>query len=235
VVIFEAQDLRPGNKLRSLAAKSPNAALLACYPDGAQDLDRLAGEALREAGLNIDHGARAALVARMGPDRQANRQMLETLITYRLGAEGPVTEADVDAALGDLSAVGFDAIAFAAFEGRTAEALSLFDKSVAEKTDPEQIMASLFRHLDRFDLWAAFDETGKGPEAAMKALRLGPKQRQSAFRQQTGRWPRGRLAAARRLAVDAQIEMRTGGAGADLSALICRNLILRIGTAAGRR
>jgi DNA polymerase-3 subunit delta len=232
-VIFEAGDLKPANKLRSLAAKSDMAAVLACYADDEQNMDRLAGETLRKAGLTIDHDARAMLVARMGPDRQSNRQMLETLITYRLGSDGPVTAEEISAALGDQSEVGFDAIAFAAFEGKTADALSLFDKAVAGKTDPELVMSSLLRHLDRFDLVAGFEESGKGREVGIKAARVGPKDRQSAFRQQLSRWNAARLATARRLVIDAQIDMR--GIHSQISPLVCRNLLLRIGAAAGAR
>ncbi|WP_417519881.1 DNA polymerase III subunit delta [Minwuia sp.] len=232
VVIFEANDLKPANALRKLAAKSPMAAVLVCYPDGDQDLDRLAGDALREAGLSIEPDARAAIVDRLGPDRQSNRQMLDTLITYRLGQSGPITLADVEAVMGDQSEVGFDAIAFATFEGKTAQALSLFDKSVAEKTDPEMIMSSLFRHLDRFDTVIGFEQSGKGLEIGMKTARLGPKDRQASFRRQLAQWPLGKLATARKLALDAQIEMRSSGSD---SGLICRNLLLRLGNAANAR
>lgn len=230
-VIFEAGDLKPANKLRSLAAKSGFAAVLACYPDNDQDMDRLAGEALRQAGLTVDHDARAMIVARMGPDRQSNRRMLDTLVTYKLGSDSPVTVEDVEAVLGDQSEVGFDAIAFAAFEGRTPKALSLYDKSLAEAVDPEMVMASLLRHLDRFDLVLGFEESGKGRDAGMKAARLGPRDRQASFRQQLSQWSPVRLATARRLVLDAQIEMR--GAHSPIAALICRNLLLRIGAAAG--
>lgn len=232
-VIFEAGDLKPANKLRSLAAKSKLAAVIACYADDGQNMDRLAGETLRKAGLNVDHDARAAIVNRMGPDRQSNRQMLETLITYKLGSNSPVSAEDVSAALGDQSEVGFDAIAFATFEGRTAEGLSLFDKAVAGKTDPELVISSLIRHLDRFDLVAGMEASGKSADIAIKAARVGSRERQSAFRQQLSRWRPDRLATARRLVVDAQIEMR--GVHSPIAALICRNLLLRIGAAAGAR
>jgi DNA polymerase-3 subunit delta len=232
-VIFEAGDLKPSNKLRSLAAKSKLAAVIACYADDEQNMDRMAGETLRKAGLTIDHDARAMIVDRMGPDRQTNRQMLETLITYKLGSNSPVTADDVAAALGDQSEVGFDAIAFAAFEGKTADALALFDKAVAGKTDPELVMSSLIRHLDRFDLVAGMEEAGKSRDIALKAARVGPKDRQSSFRNQLTRWPAARLSTARKLVIDAQIEMR--GIHSPISALVCRNLLLRIGAAAGAR
>lgn len=232
-VIFEAGDLKPSNKLRSLAAKSNLAAVLACYADDEQNMDRLAGEMLRKAGLTVDHDARAMIVDRMGPDRQSNRQMLETLITYKLGSNSAVTTDDVAAALGDQSEVGFDAIAFAAFEGKTAEALSLFDKAIAGKTDPELVMSSLIRHLDRFDLVAGFEESGKGRDVGIKAARVGPRDRQSSFRNQLTRWSAPRLATARKLVVDAQIEMR--GVHSPISPLICRNLLLRLGAAANAR
>lgn len=232
-VIFEAGDLKASNKLRSLAAKSGLAAVLACYADDEQHMDRLAGETLRKAGLTIDHDARALIVDRLGPDRQANRQMLETLVIYKLGSSGPVTIEDVTAALGDQSEVGFDAIAFAAFEGKTAEALSLFDKAIAGKTDPELVMSSLIRHLDRFDLVAGMEEAGKSRDIGIKAARVGSRDRQGSFRNQLARWSGVRLATARRLTVDAQIEMR--GVHSPISALICRNLLLRIGAAAASR
>ncbi|WP_416898728.1 MAG: DNA polymerase III subunit delta [Minwuia sp.] len=223
VVIFEAADMKPANPIRKWAAKSDRAAVLACFADNEQDLDRLAGDALREAGLQADRDARSMIVERMGPDRQANRRMLETLVTYKLGTDGQVTADDVESVLGDQSAVGYDAIAFAAFDGNTSDALALYDKSVAENTDPNAIVASLLRHLDRFDV----------AEENFAATGLRQKKMQAAFRAQMGRWPAARLSAARRLTVEAQIDMR--GQHYQIADLVCRHLILRLSAAAGRR
>lgn len=229
-VIFEAGDIKPSNRLRKLAKDSKAAVALPCYPDGAQDLDRLIGEAL--SGLRVDPAARAMIARRLGPDRQANRQMLETLATYKLGDDSPVTEPDVAAVLGDQSAVGFDAIAFAAFEGRTAEALALLDKSLAEKTPAMLVTLSLARHIEKFDEADAQMEQGKSTDQAVGALRLGPKDRQAAFRRQLGLWPSRKRALARRLCIEADIDMRGGDAD---DRIVCRNLLLRLGAAALHR
>lgn len=229
-VIFEAGDIKPSSRLRKLAKDAENAVALPCYPDGAQDLERLISDAL--GSLRVDPAARAMIAQRLGPDRQANRGMLETLVTYKLGDDSPVSEPDVAAVLGDQSAVGFDAIAFAAFEGRTADALSLLDKSLAEKTPAMLVTLSLARHIERFDEADAQLEQGKSTDQAVAAQRLGPKTRQAAFRRQLGLWPPIKRAMARKLCVEADIDMRGGDVD---DRLICRNLVLRIGAAAQRR
>lgn len=230
VVIFEAGDIKPSSRLRKLAKDAENAVALPCYPDGAQDLDRLISDVL--GNLRVEPPARAMIARRLGPDRQANRGMLETLATYKLGDDTPVSELDVSEVLGDQSAVGFDAIAFAAFEGRTADALSLLDKSLAEKTPAMLVTLSLARHIEKFDEADAQMSRGKATDQAIAALRLGPKDRQAAFRRQLGLWPNQKRSLARRLCVEADIDMRGGDVD---DRLICRNLLLRIGTAAQRR
>lgn len=222
-VIVEAGDIRPDNRLRKLCAGSPAAMAIACYAEEGFQLERLIDEAVHAAGLRIEPDARALLAERLGPDRRMNRNMIEVLLLYRGDSAGPIQVADVEAALGDSSTVGFDAVAFAALGGDARQALLLFDKTIAEKLPAALVTASLLRQFDRFDLL----DSGRN----IKALRLGPPSREAAFRQMHGNWAGRRRAMARSLVIEADIRMRSDGLD---DALVCRDLLLRLASAARR-
>lgn len=230
-VIVEAGDLRPTHRLRKLCRDSAQAAVLPCYPDDAQSLERLVDGVMREAGLRIEPEARALVVERLGPDRGMNRSMLELLVLYKGDTANPIDIADVDAVLGDSSAVGFDDIAFATLDGETAKALRLLDKATAEKTSSVLITGQFLRQFDRFDQLDAARAEGKSPDGVLKGLRLGPRAREAAFRRLYERWPAGRRARAREMVVETDLRIRGEGLG---EALACRDLVLRLATAARR-
>lgn len=230
-VIVEAGDLRPTHRLRKLCRDSGAAAALPCYPDDAESLERLVDGVLREAGLRIDPGARSLVVERLGPDRGMNRSMLELLVLYKGDTAAAIGTADVEAVLGDSSAVGFDDIAFATLGGETAKALQLLDKAVAEKTPSVLITGQLLRQLDRFDELDAARAEGKSLDAVLRSLRLGPRAREAAFRRLYELWPVARRARAREMVVETDLRIRGEGLG---EALACRDLVLRLATAARR-
>lgn len=231
LVTVEVGDVRPGQKLRSRVAseKTKNAVAVGCYPDDAGSMDRLVEEVLREEGFRIQGDARQGLLARLGPDRRMNRETVRLLTLYAGDPQQEITLADVQAALGDSSAVGFETIAFACLGGDTAEALRLFDKSMAEKTHPIITVSSLLTQFDRFDALEAARQAGKSADVAMKAMRIFPKSRQDAFQRMASYWPSQRRAHARRLIVEADIRGRSGQLPEEL---VYRDLLLRLGAAA---
>ncbi|MDF1722101.1 MAG: DNA polymerase III subunit delta [Minwuia sp.] len=231
MVTVEAGDIRPGNKLRSKLAKATvkNAAVIGCYPDDGRAMEQLVDQTLAEDGFRLDDDARPTLLARLGPDRRMNRETVRLLALYKGDPATPITAADVDAALGDSSSVGYETIAFACLSGDIAEALRLFDKSMAEKTNPIIAMSSLLLQFDRFDMLDAARQSGKPTDVAVKALRIFPKTRESAFARMVGFWPSARRATARRLVVEADIRSRSGQLP---DHLVYRDLLLRLGTAA---
>jgi len=231
VVTVEAGDIKPGNKLRSKLAKSTvaNAAVIGCYPDDGRAMDQMVDQVLAEDGFRLDPDARQSLLARLGPDRRMNRETVRLLTLYKGAPDSPISAADVDAALGDSSSVGYETIAFACLSGEIAEALRLFDKSMAEKTNPIVTMNSLLMQFDRFDMLDAARQAGKPGDAAIKSLRIFPKAREAAFSRMVGLWPSSRRATARRLVVEADIRSRSGQLP---DSLVYRDLLLRLGTAA---
>lgn len=231
LVTVELGDVRPNQKLRSrvASAKVINAVAIGCYPDDAGTMDRLVDEILREEDFRILGDARQALVARLGPDRRMNRETIRMLTLYVGDPKQEITVADVEAALGDSSAVGFETIAFACLGGDTAQALRLFDKSMAEKTHPIITITSLLTQFDRFDALDVARQAGKPVDAALKGMRIFPHSRQDAFRRMADYWPSDRRATARRLIVEADIRGRSGQLPENL---VYRDLLLRLGTAA---
>lgn len=231
LVTVEAGDIKPGNKLRSKLAKNDvsNAAVIGCYPDDGRAMDQMVDQVLAEDGFRLEPDARQSLLARLGPDRRMNRETVRLLTLYKGETDSPISAADVDAALGDSSSVGYETIAFACLSGDIAEALRLFDKSMAEKTNPIVTMNSLQMQFDRFDMLDAARQAGKPGDAAIKALRIFPKSKEGAFSRMVGLWPSTRRATARRLIVEADIRSRSGQLP---DHLVYRDLLLRLGQAA---
>ncbi len=231
IVTVEAGDIKPGNRLRSKLARKDvtNAAVIACYPDDGRAMDQMVDQVLAEEGFRLEGDARQSLLARLGPDRRMNRETVRLLTLYKGEPDSPISAADVDAALGDSSSVGYETIAFACLSGDIPEALRLFDKSIAEKTNPIVTMNSLLLQFDRFDMLDAARQAGKPGDAAIKSLRIFPKPKESAFSRMVGLWPSKRRASARRLIVEADIRSRSGQLP---DSLVYRDLLLRLGRAA---
>jgi DNA polymerase-3 subunit delta len=115
-IIIQAGQLRRDAPLRKLFERPGHAASIECYPDQTRDIERLVDQSMKEAGLQIEPAARAALIALLGDDRLSTRGEIEKLVLYAHGRK-QVTEADVIEAVADASAFATDQIIYAAFSG----------------------------------------------------------------------------------------------------------------------
>jgi DNA polymerase-3 subunit delta len=145
-VVIEAGDLRRGAPLRAICERAKNAVALPCYLDGERDLVRLIDDELREAGLSIAPGARAALVPLLGGDRLASRHELRKLALYARG-KTMVELDDVVAVVADASTIAAEGLIDAAFAGRTVELEVQFGKARTAGTAPGSIIATAQRQL----------------------------------------------------------------------------------------
>lgn len=169
-IVVEAGALKADDALRALFEKSAHAAAIACYADEGRDLEALVSEVLDTAGVRIDADARTALLARLGADRALSRGELEKLVLY-VGDRKTIEPADVDAIVGDASALAIERILSAATGGRAAPALAEFDRACASGESPQMVIAALQRHLHRLHRVRSAVDAGRTMDDAVRHLR----------------------------------------------------------------
>ena len=143
-IVIEAGELRPESPLRKACERAKTAVAIACYADDANQLTRLIDSELRISNLNIASGARAALMALLGGDRQASRNELKKLALYSHGGR-EVTLDDVMAVVADASELKIDPIVDGAFAGRPDLVESEFAKAMVAGTYPGMIISAAQR------------------------------------------------------------------------------------------
>jgi DNA polymerase-3 subunit delta len=233
-VILEAGELTPRSALRKLAESAKDAAALPCYADTAENLERLAGTMLREAGLDIDHAVLVALVDQLGADRQLSRNEIEKLILYK-GGESPVTMEDIAASVGGADARGLDDAIDSAAGGDMQKLDMSFARLVESGVAPERMIRALTMHLQRLHLVLGRVERGGRLDEIVRSLRPPLHfSRQPALRRQCAVWSRRRLDGALAMLADAEAQCR--GAGPLSEAIVARSMMsIARAAAAGRR
>lgn len=193
LLIVEAGNLKPDESLRTLFEKSPVAAAVACYADGAQDLDALIREMVTAAGATISADARHALVDRLGADRALSRGEIEKLLLYA-GARKAIALDDVEAVVGDVSELALERITFAAAAGQVQRAVSECGRAVSSGESPQAIIFATQRHFQRLHRVRAAVDRGGSLDDALRQMRppLHFKQK-DAFAAQCRLWTTPRL------------------------------------------
>lgn len=82
IILVEAGNLTPKDKLRKVLEKAKSARALPCFADDARSLDQLMREMFRENQVQIDNDALQALKDQLGNDRQITRSEVEKLILF---------------------------------------------------------------------------------------------------------------------------------------------------------
>lgn len=193
VLIVEGGNLKPDEALRLLFEKSPAAAAVACYSDGAQDLEVLIREMLREARVTITADARQALVDRLGADRALSRGEIEKLLLF-VGPKAEIGLEDVEAVVGDVSELALERITYAAALGQVQRAVAECGRAVSSGESPQAIIAATQRHFQRLHRVRAAVDKGSSLEDALRQMRppLHFKQK-DAFAAQCRVWTTPRL------------------------------------------
>lgn len=170
-VIIEADDLKPASALRSLCENSSAIMALPCYADDAKGVDRLIDSQLSEARLTIALDARQLLKGSLGGDRLASRSELEKLLLYSRGS-GQINIADVEAAIGDVSASSMDELVDAILSGNTVDLDVIFAKLTGRGTSIQTILSTLTRQLNSLmEQRFGMDNEGKSAATAVASAR----------------------------------------------------------------
>lgn len=232
-VILEAGELTPRSAIRKLAESSKEAAALPCYADTAENLERLAGQMIRSAGLEIDHAVLSVLVEQLGADRALSRNEIEKLILYK-GADSPVTLDDIEASVGGADSRGLDDAIDTAAGGDMQALDANFAKLVEGGIAPERMIRALTMHLQRLHLILGRVEHGGRLDEIIRSLRPPVHfSRQPGLRRQCAVWSRRRLDGALAMLADAEAQCR--GAGALSEPIVARAMMSIARAAAASR
>ncbi len=234
LVLIEAGDLKKTAPLRTEAERSPNAAVIACYPDGEGDLKRLIAEEARAADLTIEPDAVALLVTLLGGDRAASRGEIRKLCLYAHGT-ARITIADVEAIAGETLQLGVSEIVDAAAGGQAPALERLLARATNADVPVAQIMTTMGRHLAMLHKARLAVESGQ--PAANSLNQFQPPlhfSRKAAVERQLNLWTSDRLERFILRVAEASFDTR---AKADLAEAITSRTLMAVAlaAAAGRR
>lgn len=231
VIVVEAGDLQRSSPLRTLCERSALALAIPCYADSARDISGLIDTTLRNYGLTIERDARTVLVALLGGDRVATRAEIEKLALYAHG-QGEVTLADVQAVVGDVSAMALDAVIDSAFGGDLVALDHAFIRLMREGFDASVLLGFVLRH--GMMLLAARNniEAGNGsPSSAVEGMRTLHFKRKAAVERQLRLWSSLNLTRAMR---DLGTAMAASRRNSTLSAELAQKALWNIAISAKR-
>ena len=188
IVIVEAGDLKKSAALRSHVERAKFAIALPCYQDEGRAIDRMIDEELREAKLSLDGEARDELRSRLGANRLASRGEVRKLCLYAFGA-GTITEADVRAVVGDVSADTLEETIDAAASGEVKRLPHLIARLTSAGTATFQLHQNLLRYFQQLQAMRELVERGGEPVARVVERRRPHFRRKAAMEAALGAWP----------------------------------------------
>jgi len=232
--IFEAGELAPRSKLRSLFESRSDAAAIGCYPDEGRDLAGVVREHMAQAGMRLDNDAFPLLVSRLGTDRLAIRQELDKLVLFAGGPgnDAVITAADVETAIGDAKTASLDDIAFAVGGGDQAALGTAMDRAFSEGAHAVGVIRAVQRHLDRLHQAKSAAARDGNLQGAIKKLRPPVFFKVAgAFESQARAWAPQDLSRALHLLLETERDCKSG---LDIERAICERALLQLTQAARR-
>jgi DNA polymerase III subunit delta len=216
LVIIEAAECPPKSPLRKLFETAPNAVALPCYVEDAQDLVKLIGSSVRDAGLRIDQDALDFLAQAIGGDRAQVRSEVEKLLTY-MGADangkasGTVTYDDAVACSGAMGLANLDSFVDAFLLGDVDGAMTLLKRL----EDDGMVMIAILRTLLAYGrkLESTHLQIADGESlSAILESKAAPVffKRKNAFTQQIRLWPLPRLRGLMNEFLNLEAKMKSG-------------------------
>lgn len=235
LVVAEAGDLDKRSRLRALFESAPSGAAIPCYVEDEESLGRVIADLLNTHRLAIDPDAQAYLAANLVGDRLIVRSELEKLALY-MGDARRVELADVQACIGDSTALSFDEPVWAAADGDFAGLDRALGRLFGDGTGPIPILRAAQRHFQRLHLVNAQVARGTSAETVVAGLRppLFFKVKNQ-FMGQLRRWPLPALGQAMERLAEAEAECKRTNMPDET---ICARTLLQLAAmarAAGRR
>jgi DNA polymerase-3 subunit delta len=144
IVIVEAGDLQRSNPMRVACERAKTALAVPCYSDNSRDLTGIIDETVRVAGKSIDRTTRDQLAALLGGDRQTSRREIEKLLLYA-GNDPAITEAHVEAIVGDVGQREQAALVEAVFAGKLPALDLAWSRLAGEGLDAGVMLGAVLR------------------------------------------------------------------------------------------
>lgn len=231
LIIAEAGELKPADKLRKLFENDARAAALACYLDDGRGLEQVIVETLSRHKLRASSDARAWLGRHLGADRRLTRNELEKLALYCAG-QNEVSLDDCTAVIGDGAGTDLEDAVLAAAGGEFALLDTALARAFREGVSPVAVIRAAMRHLHRLHQVTGLMAEGTSLDVATKSLKppLFFKVADR-FRAQARSWPEGHVRAALEILSEAEIRCKSTG---QPDQLICARALMQIAQA-GRR
>ena len=177
-IVVEAGELTGKSKLRAFFETNPHLAAVGCYAETGEQLGRTLSSAalLQKARFNPE--ALDYVIARMPPDREAQLQELEKLLTY-VGADGAgektITLKDVLATIGDAAEEDVYDLPWLVFGGPEKDNVADADRALArlkeEGTSEIQILRALLAHALKLHQVQSLVDAGQTQGQAISSLR----------------------------------------------------------------
>lgn len=211
IVIAEAENLTPKDKLRALAEKSPISRALPCYADTEQGLAELIRKSFAKDKFELESGVVATLSDLLGNDREVTRREIEKL---KLFADETrlITVADVLDLCGDNTALAMDLIIDSTATGHVARLESALSRALTGGINPNQIMTVTLNHFTLLRQWRAAMQGGASVSDALKTAWPRPHfSRTKTIEQQLRLWNDSALGKASERLYEATRQMRTTG------------------------
>ena len=193
LIVVEAGELAKSAALRRVFEGAENAAAIACYPDSEDTLANLVRAELKAHGLSIGPEALDYAVSHLGSDRGVTRSELEKLALYAMG-EQAVTEAHIDAVMGDESELRMEEALDAAGTGDYATLDRELTRLWASGVTPVGALRQAMSHFQRLLLVRSEKDDGNDANAAVRRLRPPVHfSRAASFQAQVAGWIREKL------------------------------------------
>jgi DNA polymerase III subunit delta len=209
LVIVEAGELGTSSPLRRLAEKTKTAAAIACYRADGRGLEAELRDLLRTHGLGIEPDAMTFLAAHVGANRELTRNEVAKLALYKGEDQGRVTLVDVEAVVGNTSALGIDRLVWAGLIGRPQDAARALDRLLGEGQAPIRLIRAFAGMLLRLLPLRIRVEAGETPLAVVESVKPPIHFSQKPSMQQAlERWSTRRLEAGLALMFEAELRAK---------------------------
>jgi len=232
VVVLEAGNLTPRDKLRDLAEKQKHARALPCYADSERDLDKLIRTTFEAEGIRTEPDTMGTLRDLLGNDREVTRLELEKLILFAHQTK-QLTTADVVELCGDNTALNLDQIVDSTATGHAVRLEAALGRAFTAGTEPNRVLAVAQNHFAWLRSARARMQTGHSAADVLKSARPRPHfSRTRSIEQQLRLWDDSALGRAGNRLLEATHDIRRTG---QLPETVTRRALLALCIMAAQR
>ncbi len=169
-VIFTAGDLATTSSLRKKFETMINGAVIPCYKDEDNTIQRVIAEMLRKEGFNYDHEIIPYISQKFSGDRLIILQEVNKLMTY-MGENKIIALKDVQDSIQDTSEFSLDDLCSALASRKIQETDKNINKALSEGVVPVVIIRSVLRYFMRMHEVKSKMINGMPEQTAISALR----------------------------------------------------------------